>query len=233
MAPRCKQRTQSVRWLPRNTRPTYDGRMLQTFNNWWRALEDSIQVALLGVGGTILAAILAGVMALIVVWAQNRMARRAIEVQERTAYLTLIERRAKWLDDALVAWNGWIAEQEALIEALVHHGEVPESPGLRGIAHTRRQARWLFGPEMDAQLEQLELAVRDYSQKRFAFREIGMLTPDERQRTDTQKREAEYSQSLIRMMALLASLSHHVRPYLFVGDIKAKMLVPLSKGEEA
>jgi hypothetical protein len=207
--------------------------MLETFNSWWKALEDPIQVALLGVGATILAAIFTGVVALIVVWAQNRMTRRAIEVQERTVYLTLIERRAKWLDDALGAWNGWIAEQEALVEALVHNDEVPESPGLRGIAHTRRQARWLFGPEIDVQLEQLELAVRDYSQKRLAFREIGMLAPDERRRTDTQKREAEYSQSLTRMMALQASLSHLIRPYLFVGDIKAKMLVPLSMDEKA
>ncbi len=207
--------------------------MLETFNRWWKVLDDPIQASLLGVGATILAAIFAGVVALIVVWAQNRMARRAIEVQERTVYLTLIERRAKWLDDALAAWNDWIAEQEALVEALVQNDEVPDSLGLRGIAHTRRQARWLFGPEIDVQLEQLELAVRNYSQKRLAFREIGMLAPDERQRTDTQQREAEYSQSLIRVIALQASLSHHIRPYLFVGDIKAKMLEPLSKDEKA
>lgn len=197
--------------------------MLERFDSWWRALDDPIQVGLLGVGATILAAIFAGVVAWTVVWAQNRMAKRAIEVQERTVYLSLIERRAKWLDDALSAWNGWIAEQEAQVEALVHNDEVPESPELRGIAHTRRQARWLFGPEIDVQLEQLERAVRDYSHKRLALREIGMLAPDERQRTDTQKREAEYSKSLIRMMALQASLSDHIRPYLFVGDIKAKM----------
>ena len=60
-----------------------------------------------------------------------------------------------------------------------------------------------------------------------------MRSPDERQRTDTQEREAEYSQSLIRVMALQASLSHHIRPYLFVGDIKAKMLLPVSRDEKA
>jgi hypothetical protein len=65
--------------------------------------------------------------------------------------------------------NGWIAEQEALVEALVHNDEVPESPGLRGIAHTRRQARWLCGPEIDVQLEQLELGVRELLAKALCF----------------------------------------------------------------
>lgn len=205
--------------------------MVQRFSIWWTPLDHTIQVALLGVAGTILAAIFAGIVALIVVWAQNRMARRAIKAQERTIYLTLIERRAKWLDDALTAWNAWIGEQKTRIEAIILNDEVPDSIGLRGIANTRRQARWLFGPEIDAHLESMETAVRDYSQKRLAMRELGMMTPEERQEADTSKREGEFSRSLARVMALQATLSHLTRPYLFVGDIKAKALVPLTADE--
>lgn len=205
--------------------------MLYRFDSWWAALDSTIQVALLGLGGTLLAAILAAIVALLVVWAQNRMAARAIQVQERTVYLTLIERRAAWLDDALSGWNAWLSEQEARIESIIHNDEVPESPGLRALGHVRRQARWLFGPEIDLHLEQLELAARDYSQKRLAVREIGMLAPEERERTDMQKREAEFAQSLSRVMALQANLSNKIRPYLFVGDIKAKAILPLSKDQ--
>jgi len=197
----------------------------------WNALDRTIQVALLGVGGTILAAFFAGVVALIVVWAQNRIAHRAVQAQERTAYLSLIERRARWLDDALAAWDAWASEQETRIEKIVRNDEMPNAEGLKAIGHIRRQALWLFGPEIDGHLEELETAVREYAQKRLAMRQVGMLTPEERREAGIERPHTDFIEALGKVMDLQSALSHRIRPYLFVGDIKAKALMPLQVKE--
>jgi hypothetical protein len=71
--------------------------MLNNLNNWFVSLDDTLTVGVLGAAATLVGALVAGTVALLVVWAQNRISRQGILAQERNLYLSLIERRAVWL----------------------------------------------------------------------------------------------------------------------------------------
>lgn len=155
---------------------------------------------------------------------QGRIAYRAVEAQERTIYLSPIERRATWLDYAITTWSAWIDQQEQRIKAMLTNQSLPTDEPLRAIGNCRREARWLFGSEVDAFLQKLEVAVRDYSANRMAVRKFGLMEPSERQKADGAHRDEAFQQSLKRMTTLRADLSDKTRPYLYVGDIKATRL---------
>ncbi|MGY2737255.1 hypothetical protein [Sphingomonas sp. UYP23] len=198
--------------------------MLTDFTIWYAAQAEPVKIALIGAVITLWCALFAGALSVMVAWVQGRIAHRAVTAQERTIYLSLIERRAVWLDYAITTWSAWIDQQEHRIEAIVTNQSLPTDEPLRAIGNCRREARWLFGPEVDAFLQQLEVAVRDYSANRMAVRELGLLEPAERQKFDGSEREQAFQRSLMRMTTLRADLSDKTRPYLFVGDIRATSL---------
>jgi len=198
--------------------------MLTDFTIWYAAQAEPVRIAVIAAVVTICGTVFAGAVSLMVAWVQGRIARRAVEAQERTIYLSLIERRATWLDYAITTWSAWIDQQEQRIEAILTNQSLPADEPLRAIGNCRREARWLFGPEVDAFLEQLEVAVRQYSATRMMVRELGLMEPDERRKVDGPEREQAFQQALLRMVTLRADLSDRTRPYLFVGDIKATRL---------
>lgn len=195
--------------------------MLSDFSIWYIAQAEPVRIAVIGGVIALWGSLFAGAVSVMVAWVQGRIARRAVEAQERTIYLSLIERRAAWLDYAITTWSAWIDQQEHRIEAIVTNQQLPTDAPLRAIGNCRREARWLFGPEVDAFLEQLEVAVRHYSANRMAMRELGLMEPAERRKVDSHEREQAFQQSLTQMMTLRADISDKTRPYLYVGDIRA------------
>lgn len=195
--------------------------MLSDFSIWYTAQAEPVRIAVIGGIIALWGSFLAGAVSVMVAWVQGRIAHRAVEAQERTIYLSLIERRAAWLDYAITTWSAWIDQQEHRIEAIVTNQPLPTDEPLQAIGNCRREARWLFGPEVDAFLEQLEVAVRHYSANRMAVRELGMMEPAERRVVDGHEQEQAFHQSLTRMTTLRADISDKTRPYLYVGDIRA------------
>ncbi len=195
--------------------------MLSDFSIWYTAQAEPVRIAVIGGIIALWGSFLAGAVSVMVAWVQGRIAHRAVEAQERTIYLSLIERRAAWLDYAITTWSAWIDQQEHRIEAIVTNQPLPTDEPLRAIGNCRREARWLFGPEVDAFLEQLEVAVRHYSANRMAVRELGMMESAKRRIVDGHEQEQAFNLSLMRMTTLRADISDKTRPYLYVGDIRA------------
>ena len=163
--------------------------MLTDFAIWYAAQAEPIKIAMIAAVVALWGALFAGAVSIMVAWVQGRIARRAVEAQERTIYLSLIERRATWLDYAITTWSAWIDQQEQRIEAILTNQSLPADEPLRAIGNCRREARWLFGPEVDAFLEQLEVAVRQYSATRMMVRELGLMEPDERRKVNGPERD--------------------------------------------
>lgn len=135
-------------------------------------------------------------------------------------FLSLIDRRARWFDEAMLLWSDWIGEQERLVENLIRNEEPQISVAMAKMAVSRREAKWLFGPEVTDHLAVMEKSVRDYGGKRMRVRELGIMTPDERTKADAQVRRDEFGASLMATMAQQAVLADMVSPYLDVADIK-------------
>ena len=198
--------------------------MITDFDLWYSALPDPLKVAFMGAIVAIIVAVISAIVAGSVAWVQARIALRSLKIQERTVYLSLIERRSRWLDQAINAWDAWIAQQEKRVEAILSQEPLPADHPRRAIGNCRLEARWLFGPEIDEYLEQLELAVREYASRRSAIRELGFPNPADHGGTDNQDLYEDYSESVSKMLGIRAELSNKTRPYLFVGDIKAQNL---------
>lgn len=151
---------------------------------------------------------------------QANAARQVTESQKRSLFLELIDRRATWLDNAKILCNKWMIE--------IGGGSEPKlagtSRGIRyfevGISVYRRDAQWLFGDNVIAQLDAVEAAIKDYGRKQKQFDDLSSTAPQEESQIDrlelqvacvVSKREAEEQRN---------RLSDALRPYLYVGDIK-------------
>lgn len=137
-------------------------------------------------------------------------------------FLSLIDRRARWFDDAMLVWSDWIIEQEQMIERLIRNEEPHRSDAMAKIAVSRREANWLFGPEITEHLDEMEKAVLDYSLKRMQVRELSVMTVKERIEADAQIRRDEFGASLQAAMTQQAVLAEMVSPYLDVADIRQR-----------
>jgi len=99
--------------------------MLSNLSNWDTAQAEPVRIAVIGGVVALWGSLFAGAVSIMVAWAQGRIARRAVEAQERTIYLALIERRAAWLDYAITTWSAWIDHQEHRIEEVVTNQPLP------------------------------------------------------------------------------------------------------------
>lgn len=196
---------------------------MQELNIWLTALDASIKAALIGLVGVVITA----VIALIVVWAQNRMAKRAIWVQERTAFLQLIDRRAAWLDRYNNAILTFLREHSSSDDVGENRLErLRESRAFKEIIDCHRSAPWLFGNEVKKSLDRAFAILNSYTEKVAEFRAqkpvIRALKHEDRKAAMTSLKilmdDLRHGQSAI--LTAQKNVEHDLRLYLFVGDIR-------------
>lgn len=201
--------------------------MLTDLSAYVSALSEPIRIAWITAVVAVFGSIFAGIVAMLIAWVQSRAAYRAIQVQERTIYLSLIERRATWLDGAVDTWRGWITHQEDSIQAAIEGRLLETGDIMMTVAACRREARWLFGPDVDAHMAKLAESIQTYAQARMAVRQWGLQDADKRNLEEIQQKQNDFARHLMAMMEVPYHLSECVRPYLYVGDIK--VAVPSTK----
>lgn len=196
---------------------------MNDINTWYSELSEPMRIAVIGGFATLLAAVFAGLVSLLVMWVQGKMARRAVEAQERTIFLDLIERRANWFDEAQELWAQWTVDQDRHVETILQ-SQIPDTGMIMPwMAYSRRQAMWLFGPEVIHHLDKLEASVGRYGERRLRIREVGQMDEVERRTVDVLERQLDHVKALDEVMALKEGLGDVLIPYLYVGDIRAHM----------
>lgn len=199
--------------------------MLVNFNAWYLAQTDPVQTAVISAVVALFGALFAGAVAVLIARVQRQTAVRAVEAHERTIYLSLIERRAKWFDYTITNWSVWMTDLEKWINYTRTGAQSIVDPH-RSIQDRRLEAGWLFGPEIQHCLELLEDAFATYASQKLGFDvpvQGGAHDPSEISSKQRWKYEHQFLKSVI---GLKAELSIKIRPYLYVGDIRANNIPP-------
>lgn len=185
---------------------------------WWTELHEPVQIALIGLAGVIATILVANLVSIVV-------SRRQVYVAERTMFLSLIDRRSRWYDNAVDHFESWIQAQERWVEA-AHGGQVPDTKGvLKEIGAVRREANWLFGPEIIDEINKLDQCVRAYGSARLAVRGLEDMPP-RRVATERPHLHDTFMDALHAVMKQRDITLDRVRDYLYVGDLKAAHFRP-------
>jgi hypothetical protein len=136
-------------------------------------------------------------------------AREQVRVAERKLFLDLMQRRIEWVGKLNVAVSARHAEAALMLERLLSNEAMGEPTQLWRIHECQREAVWLFGPPMPALVGKL----------------IGALDVIDSVRLEARQGDRNAAMSVgekaSAVLDVVGQINEAVRPYLYVGDIKA------------
>lgn len=198
--------------LSRTTATSYKQTMIDAVRLWFEVKGEAAEIAVY----TSIVTILVAAATILV---QRQAAKQQIKVAERTQFLNLIERRARWFDTLMEAWNQRVREQEEGIEAIIQEKMPASGKAQASLAALRREALWLFEPDVAVQLDTLDGIGQDYIRARLKVRQADIVPTT----VLTPNLAVEHEMMILALLAMqaeLATVAQVLRPYLYVGDIR-------------
>ncbi len=135
--------------------------------------------------------------------------REQVRVAERKLFLDLMQRRIDWHNNLADAVSKRNAESSLMVERLLRNEPMGDPVELWRIHDCQREAAWLFAPPIAQLVGQIMKALSDVDDTRLKARQgdrVAALSLGERAHVVTE---------------LMTQIITAIRPYLYVGDIKA------------
>lgn len=136
--------------------------------------------------------------------------REQVRVAERKLFIDLMQRRIDWHNNLTDAVSKRNAESSLMVERILRNEPMGDPIQLWRIHDCQREAVWLFAPPVAQLVGQIMKASSEVDDTRLTARQgdrVAALSLGERAHV---------------VIELMTQISTAIRPYIYVGDIKAR-----------